>query len=56
MPTVDNTNLKSAVASAFAALALTLILSWTFVDATSVARVAPASPEGIMASVTALVR
>ena len=31
-------NLK-AVASAFAALALTVVLSWTFVDATSLARV-----------------
>ncbi len=31
-------NLK-AVASAFAALALTVVLSWTFVDATSLVRV-----------------
>jgi hypothetical protein len=31
-------NLKT-VASAFAALALTLVMSWTFVDATKLARV-----------------
>jgi hypothetical protein len=55
MATLNN-NLKTAVVSAIAALTLTLALSWTFVDSTSIARVAPASPEGVMASVTALVR
>ena len=46
-------NLK-AVASAFAALALTLVLSWTFVDATSVARVQ--RDAGFVNAVSALVR
>jgi hypothetical protein len=46
-------NLK-AVASAFAALALTLAMSWTFVDATSVARVSRNT--GFVSVVTALVR
>jgi len=49
-------NLK-AVASAFAALALTVVLSWTFVDATSVARVQPGSTShAFVAAVSALVR
>ena len=46
-------NLKS-VASAFAALALTFVLSWTFVDATHLARVG--SSHGAVAAVSALVR
>ena len=49
-------NLK-AVASGFAALALTVVLSWTFVDATSVARVhRDSSPGALVALVSALVR
>ena len=43
-----------AVASAFAALALTVVLSWTFVDATSVARVQREA--GFVNAVSALVR
>jgi hypothetical protein len=46
-------NLK-AVASAFAALAVTMVLSWTFIDATSVARVQ--RDAGIVNTVSALVR
>ena len=49
-------NLK-AVASAFAALALTVVLSWTFVDATSLARVQrDSASHGFVAAVSALVR
>ena len=49
-------NLK-AVASAFAALALSVVLSWSFVDATSVARVHGGSTShGVVAAVSALVR
>ena len=49
-------NLK-AVASGFAALALTMVLSWTFVDATSIARVnRDAAPGFLVATVSALVR
>jgi hypothetical protein len=49
-------NLK-AVASAFAALALTMVVSWTFVDATSLARVQrQGSSAGLAAAVSALVR
>ncbi|HEX6637698.1 MAG TPA: hypothetical protein VF033_08595 [Steroidobacteraceae bacterium] len=49
-------NLK-AVASGFAALALTVMLSWTFVDATSIARVhRDASPGLFAAAFSALVR
>jgi hypothetical protein len=48
-------NLK-AVASAFAALAVTLVLSWTFVDATSVARVHQEGTVAFMTAVSALVR
>jgi hypothetical protein len=49
-------NLK-AVASGFAALALTIVLSWTFVDATSIARVhRDGSPGGFLTSISALVR
>jgi hypothetical protein len=49
-------NLK-AVASAFAALTLTVVLSWTFVDATSIARVQrDTTSHGFVAAVSALVR
>jgi hypothetical protein len=49
-------NLK-AVASGFAALALTVVLSWTFVDATSIARVnRDGSPGALVAAISALVR
>ena len=49
-------NLK-AVVSAFAALALTVVLSWTFVDATSLAHVSrSAASHGAVAAVSALVR
>jgi hypothetical protein len=49
-------NLK-AVASAFAALALTMVLSWTFVDATSVSRVhRDGNTGGFVAAIVALVR
>jgi hypothetical protein len=49
-------NLK-AVASGFAALALTMVLSWTFVDATSIARVhRDGSAGALVAAVSALVR
>ena len=45
------------VASGFAALALTVVLSWTFVDATSVARVhRDGSPGALVSLVSALVR
>jgi len=48
-------NLK-ALASAFVALALTVVLSWTFVDATSVARVSNPAGHSFVAAVSALVR
>ncbi len=48
-------NLK-AITSAFAALAVTLVLSWSFVDATSVARVHREGTVAFMAAVSALVR
>ncbi len=51
-----NMNFKS-VASAFAALTLTVVLSWTFVDATSIARVhRDGSPGALVAAISALVR
>jgi hypothetical protein len=53
--TTYNLNLK-VVASAVAALALTVFMSWTFVDATSVARVHRDGGQGIVAAVSALVR
>ena len=46
-------NLKT-VASAFAALALTVALSWTFVDATNLARVQ--RDQSFSGTLTALVR
>jgi hypothetical protein len=49
-------NLK-AVASAFAALALTVVLSWTFVDATRLAYgQRDGASHGVVAAVSALVR
>lgn len=46
-----------ALASGFAALALTVVLSWTFVDATSIARVhRDGSPGFLATAVSALVR
>ena len=48
-------NLK-AVASAFAALAVTFVLSWTFVDATKVARMHTEGGAAFVASISALVR
>jgi hypothetical protein len=53
--TMMTLNLK-AVASAFAALAVTFILSWTFVDATSVARVHQDGSVAFVAAISALVR
>jgi hypothetical protein len=48
-------NLK-AIASAFAALALTVVLSWTFVGDTGLARVQNGAGTSFLAAVTALVR
>lgn len=49
-------NLK-AMASAAAALVLTVVLTWTFVDATSIARVhRDAGTAGFLATISALVR
>jgi hypothetical protein len=52
---MNTLNIKS-VASAFAALALTFVLSWTFVDATKVARVNTAGSQAFVAAISALVR
>ena len=46
-------NLKT-VASAFAALAMTVVLSWTFVDATKLARVQ--RDQAFSGTISALVR
>jgi hypothetical protein len=48
-------NMKS-VTSAFAALTLTFIFSWTFVDATSVARIHQDGGAAFAATISALVR
>ena len=48
-------NLK-AIASAFAALALTVVLSWTFVGDTGLARVQNGTGTSLLAIVSALVR
>jgi hypothetical protein len=48
-------NLK-AIASAFAALALTIVLSWTFVGDTGLARVQHGAETSFLASLSALVR
>ena len=53
---MSTVNYKSLV-GAVAALALTLVLSWTFVDATSIARVHRDGTSGaLLAAVSALVR
>lgn len=55
MATLNN-NMK-ATASAFAALVVTMLVSWVFVDATSLARVQRDNGSGgLLASVSALVR
>ena len=55
MATLNN-NMRVA-ASAFAALMVTVIVSWVFVDATSLARVQRDNGSGgFLASVSALVR
>ena len=46
-------NLKT-VASAFAALVVTMVMSWTFVDATKLARVQ--RDHGFVGNISALVR
>ena len=48
-------NLK-AVVGAFAALILTTALSWTFVDATKVARVQRDAAHGVVDTVAAMIR
>ena len=48
-------NLK-AVVGAFAALVLTVALSWTFVDATNVARVHRHASHGLMVTISSLAR
>jgi hypothetical protein len=48
-------NLK-AIASGFAALALTVVLSWTFVGDTGLARVQLGASQSFVAAVSALVR
>jgi hypothetical protein len=48
-------NLK-AIASGFAALALTVVLSWTFVGDTGLARVQHGASQSFVAAVSALVR
>jgi hypothetical protein len=45
-----------ALVGAVAALALTMVLSWTFVDATKVARVQRDAAHGVVDTVAALVR
>ena len=52
---MNTMNLK-ALASAFAALAVTFVLSWTFVDATKVARVNSQGGAAFAAAISALVR
>jgi hypothetical protein len=49
-------NLKKIVASAAAALTLSIVLSWTFVDATRVVRIHHDGNTGFLAAVSALVR
>ena len=45
-----------ALVGAVAALALTMVLSWTFVDATKVARVQRDAAHGVVDTVAAMVR
>jgi hypothetical protein len=53
--TKTNLNIKAA-ASAFAALALTMVLSWAFVDATSTVALTRDSGFGFLSSIASLVR
>jgi|SoiMethySBSTD1v2_1073268.scaffolds.fasta_scaffold2065394_2 hypothetical protein len=53
--TTLNNNLK-LTASAIAALVVTMLMSWTFVDATSLSRVQRHGDSGFLAAVSALVR
>jgi hypothetical protein len=48
-------NLK-ATASAFAALALTVVLSWAFVDATDTSKLTRDSGFGFLSAISTLVR
>ena len=48
-------NFKST-ASAFAALALTMVLSWAFVDATSTAKLTRDGGFGFLSAISTLVR
>jgi len=48
-------NMKT-VASGFAALVLTVVMSWTFVDATKLANLYPNGTPVFAASISALVR
>ena len=52
---MSTVNYKSLV-GAVAALALTLVLSWTFVDATNVARVHRHASHGLMVTISSLAR
>ena len=52
---MNTVNYKSLV-GAVAALALTLVLSWTFVDATAVARVQRDAAHGVVDTVAAMIR
>jgi len=52
---MSTVNYKSLV-GAVAALALTLVLSWTFVDATAVARVQRDAAHGVVDTVAAMIR
>ncbi len=49
-------NLKKIFASAAAALVLTLVMSWTFVDSTRVVHGTSTGSHGLVAAVSALVR
>jgi hypothetical protein len=53
--TMKTLNLK-AIASAFAALALTVVLSWTFVGDTGLARVQDGAGTSFLAAISTLVR
>ena len=53
--TMKTLNLK-AVASAFAALFLTLVLSWTFLDATSLAHMQSRPASGFVVAASAMLR
>jgi len=52
---MSTVNYKSLI-GAVAALALTLVLSWTFVDATAVARVQRDAAHGVVDTVAAMIR